>query len=328
MGRLPRISHPGAIHLVYTRAIDGRPLFADSTVAAAAESFYLSEADVRCWNTYAYSFVADSLYILFCTRSGDLSAGMKRYLGKLACFVNGTLNRKGSIFQGRYNSILVEDGSSVADATRFVHLSPYLHGFCSIDGLKEYKASSYSKLWQENYEQHHYASTFLGILGIKASVSDLHRYHDMLSTSAEASHDDPASVIHSFCRGWFLGSAQYKLRLSRKLAGIDKNPIWVGPALRDLEEEIWNNMVIHEMSIKNIRVEQIEMDAKGAEWKIEIACKLRLNTSASNVWIAKRLGMGHPNRVSMALKSKKVKNDRQVDGDPLGHDTAGYIVAR
>ena len=37
---------------------------------------------------------------------------------------------------------------------------------------------------------------------------------------------------------------------------------------------------------------------KGAEWKVQIAKRLRKQTTAKNPWIAKILNMGHPNYVS------------------------------
>lgn len=36
----------------------------------------------------------------------------------------------------------------------------------------------------------------------------------------------------------------------------------------------------------------------GADWKVEVAKRLRKETTAKNPWIAKRLAMGHPNYVS------------------------------
>jgi hypothetical protein len=43
---------------------------------------------------------------------------------------------------------------------------------------------------------------------------------------------------------------------------------------------------------------------KGASWKIEIARLLRKQTTAKNGWIAKRLNMGHPSRVSNLIQNK------------------------
>jgi len=48
-------------------------------------------------------------------------------------------------------------------------------------------------------------------------------------------------------------------------------------------------------------------DRKGADWKVTIARRLRRETTASNPWIAQRLNMGHPSRVSNLINGKTFK---------------------
>lgn len=42
----------------------------------------------------------------------------------------------------------------------------------------------------------------------------------------------------------------------------------------------------------------IEISKKGVDWKVVIAKRLRKESTAKNLWIAKRLQVGHPNYVS------------------------------
>jgi len=56
--------------------------------------------------------------------------------------------------------------------------------------------------------------------------------------------------------------------------------------------------------IQRLRAATLE-SKKGADWKVEIVRVLREQTTASNVWLAERLHMGHPNRISNALKKQK-----------------------
>jgi len=46
----------------------------------------------------------------------------------------------------------------------------------------------------------------------------------------------------------------------------------------------------------------VQTEAKGAIWKAAIARKLRVQTTAGNPWIAKRLNMGHPSRVTNLIR--------------------------
>ena len=60
--------------------------------------------------------------------------------------------------------------------------------------------------------------------------------------------------------------------------------------------------------------EDEQKDRKGANWKAVIAMELRKHSMAGNPWIAKRLNMGHPSRVTnpdqkcSILKSNKYWN--------------------
>ena len=58
---------------------------------------------------------------------------------------------------------------------------------------------------------------------------------------------------------------------------------------RDLNKGKWKNVVLEELRSKG---------------KIDIARRLRKETSASNPWIADRLNMGHPSRVGLNLGSR------------------------
>jgi putative transposase len=51
----------------------------------------------------------------------------------------------------------------------------------------------------------------------------------------------------------------------------------------------------------------VRLDRKGADWKVKIARRLRRETTASNPWIAQRLHMGHPSRVSNLINEKTFK---------------------
>ena len=44
-------------------------------------------------------------------------------------------------------------------------------------------------------------------------------------------------------------------------------------------------------------------DRKGADWKAKIARDLRANTTAGNIWIARRLNMGHPSRITNLIRN-------------------------
>ena len=66
----------------------------------------------------------------------------------------------------------------------------------------------------------------------------------------------------------------------------------------------WESIVCAQMRRLKQDEASLLTTPKGAAWKIEIARLLRKQTTAKNGWIAKRLNMGHPSRVSNLIQNK------------------------
>ena len=79
---------------------------------------------------------------------------------------------------------------------------------------------------------------------------------------------------------------------------------WEGVDLKELNRQRWENVA--ERAMKRLKKTQTGIDAnpKGAKWKVAIAQHLGSKTTASNPWIAERLNMGHPSRVSNLLNRR------------------------
>ena len=60
----------------------------------------------------------------------------------------------------------------------------------------------------------------------------------------------------------------------------------------------WEAIVAEELKSRKLGEADLRSSPKGAVWKVEIARRLRKETTAKNPWIAARLKMGHPNYVS------------------------------
>ena len=67
----------------------------------------------------------------------------------------------------------------------------------------------------------------------------------------------------------------------------------------------WEALTAVALKKRKKQQSDIEADAKGAEWKNEIALLLRAQTTASNPWIAGRPNMGHPSRISNLRRERR-----------------------
>ena len=78
--------------------------------------------------------------------------------------------------------------------------------------------------------------------------------------------------------------------------------VWEGSELKELNEAMWEGLVENALGAANKSETDLQTEPKGAPWKAAIARMLRTQTTAGNPWIAKRLNMGHPSRVTNLIR--------------------------
>ena len=129
----------------------------------------------------------------------------------------------------------------------------------------------------------------------------MRKYGQHLALSEEKDPQNREALYRKYCRGWFIGNKKAKQELAEELVRNEPEVDWEGVDLKALNETKWEALVASEMKRRKKSESDLVKDLKGAVWKIEIARVLRQQTPANNVWIARRLHMGHPNRVSTVI---------------------------
>lgn len=308
MPRRERILFPGAMYHVIARTLDERPVFDHVTILEASEQALFELAASFKWKIHAHAFLHDAMHLFIKTEGADLPQGMKWLIAQIAARYNRENKRVGHVFAGRYKSMLVEnDQTSMLGLVHFIHAAPARRTPAVLTNLHTRRGTSL----------YHYAASspppcldrawLLNLIGESHPRKGLQIYRQRLIEAHEASAGQAEELNKRYCRGWFIGTPETKLRFARKLAGIDPEAIWTGSDLKELNEAKWELVLENELSQRAITPQKIRESSKGAPWKAEIACLLRRETSANNVWIAKKLHMGHPNRVSMVLNEARKK---------------------
>jgi hypothetical protein len=122
----------------------------------------------------------------------------------------------------------------------------------------------------------------------------MRKYTQLLKLADESDPKQREALAKQYCRGWFAGSAEAKKALAKDLEKANPNVDWEGVDLKELNTLNWERIVQTELKRLKIKECQIATNPKGAEWKVQIAKRLRKETTAKNLWIAERLQMGHP----------------------------------
>ncbi len=237
------------------------------------------------------------------TPEPNLVAGMKWLQSTFATRFNRYRKERGHVFQGRYKALVVGEGRPLLGLVDYIHLNPVRAGLCSVGDLRSYALSSYPKYFKGHVHNGLCRADFLGILGLADNVAGMRRYGKHLELVDESEPARRLELEKRYCRGWFIGPDEDKKALSKDLSKRHPDVVWDSTQLRELNESQWEWVVEGLLKEAGKGEGDIQSDPKGALWKAVVARKLRATTPATNPWIANRLNMGHPSRITQLIRT-------------------------
>jgi REP-associated tyrosine transposase len=141
MARPLRICFPGAIYHVTSRGNARENCFRDETDKLIFLKILGRAIDRYGWLCVAYCLMDNHYHLVIETPQPNLSIGMRHLNGNYARVFNDRHDRCGHVFQARFRSILIDDGSYFLAACRYVVRNPVRAGICARPD--EYRWSSY-----------------------------------------------------------------------------------------------------------------------------------------------------------------------------------------
>jgi len=193
------------------------------------------------------------------------------------------------------------EAARVCDYESF-HLNPVRAKICSFRELKAYALSSYPKYFRRDVRSGLCREDFLSILGFSDSLGGMRRCANYLELREEGDPRRRDELMKRYCGGWFLGVKEARKALEKDLRERHPDVVWEGSELKKLNEAMWDGLVVESMAGLGKTEDDLKAERKGADWKVNIAKALRAKTTAGNPWIAKRLNMGHPSRVTNLIR--------------------------
>ena len=141
MARPLRIEYPGAWYHVMNRGRRKEPIFFeawdyDLFLKVLKEAHRLFKIEI-----HAYAFMPNHYHLLIRTPEGNLSRAMRHINGVYTQKINKRMKTDGSLFRGRYKSIVIHAEEYLLELVRYIHQNPLKAGL--EDRLGEYKWSSY-----------------------------------------------------------------------------------------------------------------------------------------------------------------------------------------
>ena len=134
MPRKAREEEAGAVHHVYARGNDRRPIYLDD-VDRERYLRMLGFIVVRQrWRCLAYCLMENHVHLLIETPEPNLGSGMRAFHSLYAQTFNERHARVGHLFQGRYGATRVRTDEQLWTVASYIARNPVEAGFCERPG--------------------------------------------------------------------------------------------------------------------------------------------------------------------------------------------------
>ncbi len=128
MARPLRIEYPGAWYHVLNRGRRKEKVFFQESDYLMFMDILEESTDVFNLEVHAYSLIPNHYHLLIRTPDGNLSRIMRHINGSYTQKINRRYGLEGSLFKGRFKSILVEEETYLLELIRYIHRNPLKAG--------------------------------------------------------------------------------------------------------------------------------------------------------------------------------------------------------
>jgi putative transposase len=132
VARLPRLAMAGELHLLLLRGHNGQPVFADDADRAAFCELLRDAAVRHGVAIHAYALLPSEVHLLLTPAQAESPGRMVQSLGRrYVAAVNRRHGRRGTLWDGRFRSSLVDARTLLMAATAFVETRPVAEGLAT-----------------------------------------------------------------------------------------------------------------------------------------------------------------------------------------------------
>jgi len=246
------------------------------------------------WQVHAYCLMGNHFHLVIETPQGNLVAGMKWFLGTYTSRFNRQHKLFGHLFSGRYKSLIV-DGSGngyLHTVCDYVHLNPVRANLIGTEApLRAYRWSSFGEYLKPPGQRPAWlrVDRLLGEMGIpKDSEAGRAQFEQRMEERRRG--NDPTEW-KALRRGWCLGEEQFRAELLEEMSA--KMGRHHGGSVRtETAQAKAGRIVAEELRRRGWIPAELARRRKGDAAKIQLAQRLRSETTMTWGWLAARLEMG------------------------------------
>lgn len=301
MARTVRLQYADALYHIVSRGDRGQIVFHDDD----DRTLFLESLAQCCrrtgWLVHAFVLMPNHFHLLIQTPRANLVAGMKWLLGAYAIRHNTRHRLHGHLFAGRYRAQLISPSAGYAELVAdYIHLNPARAKlFPPTQPLRSYPWSSLGRFLNPDEERPNW---LVADHVLSAGETDPKRSAAELETRLERMRADGVEpeAFKDIRRGWCFGETEFRSRRLGELA-VKAGPGHAGPEIAAAAELRAETLVSHALAQWNWTADELQSLPKGHPRKLELAMRLRAETSMTLRWIADRLRMGTSGHLSHLL---------------------------
>ena len=295
MPRQLRVEYPGAIYHVMSRGDRKKDIYIDEV---DRQDFLRTLAEA-CQKTglqvHAYCLMRNHFHLVIETPNANLVAGMRWLLSTYTIRLNHRQKLFGHVFSGRYKAVIVEGSGNgyLRTACDYVHLNPVRAKLIAPgQRLLEYPWSSL--MWYLAAPSHRPAwmrvDRLLGEHGIPEDTPQGRRQFErrMEQRRAEQPGQGEGKALK---RGWMLGSEDFRAKLLERMEG-KLGEHHSGRLRQESAQAKAERIIAGELQRLKWKEAELKAGPKTSQPKMEMARRLRRETTLTIRQIAQRLSMG------------------------------------
>lgn len=309
MARKLRLEFPGAIYHVINRGNYRAYVFKTEGAKHAFEECLFAACERSGWLLHAFVIMGNHYHLALETPQGNLVAGMQWLQSTFASRFNKLRGERGHLFQGRYQSLLVEEGEALGLLCHYLHLNPVRAGIVPMGKLDEYRHSSYWYLSRPKLRPVflHPETALIEAGALADTTAGWHSYDDYLAWQLEEGPAGKSKAYVSMSKGWALGGKGFRQALLQDHAVAADARAWESDGVREVRRAQWQTVL--DRLRQSLPAKDSQDRRKSAPWKVKLAQQMKACTDASNGWLAEQLEMGSATYLSkhVGLTQRKVK---------------------
>jgi len=329
MSRSVRVQYPGAVYHAMCRGNNGQEIF----LSDKGRRLFLSTLTEACaqtgWRIHAYVLMSNHYHMLLETPEANLVDGMRWFQGAYTQRFNAMFKRRGHLFQGRYKAIPVQtdprDGGLeyFRQVSTYIHLNPYRAKLCGAglaNPLESHVWSSYPAYIGKARNRPDWLdrSRVLKSWGLEEGMPGSSRgYQEKMERRMKFEEDPEAGRRGEFDkqiqRGWYIGSPEFRERLSDQLSRLAKGDNYRGHQRREHGEDEAERLFAAGLHVLGLQENEVLEMRNNRKEKQALAWLMNAHTTVTVRWTAARLEMGHPENASHGINRFRRKENPEIE---------------